>query len=454
MSYSQIKPYYMVFKATPTSRNRYYETIAGAFVHCVVMEGSPDASYAKARFFISKDDWNEVRLIEAPSEVDEQRFSGKNVGEELYRRAEGEGLAFAYVAWSRDGKTSAGPISTESSFSPALTERLRLDKKNRDSGRCLHFNGSIRCSEFINAHSIQRNRLLSEISDKGHVYVLSTDIGTFGKNKGFPVYSKKGIKNVSTFKGFCKKHDTELFAPIDNLDIEPNCKQVALYAYRSICREYFVKENTIRALETELANKSIQQVVRGFLQSIKDGNEWGFCNLKAHKAEYDSSLKEEIFEDFRYILFAFKGRPTIAFSGLMYPDYSFEGNQIQDLTDHNQGLKLMTICSGPMREGWGYLLAWHRSSSDVCDQMIDSLKSVVCRGGILCDFLFRMAISTSENLAISPKWLDALSPADRERILMKATDSFNIFQPISHNYLNEGLEGLSGWTVDYIYDRS
>jgi hypothetical protein len=418
------------------------------------LEGSAEAAYAKARFFILKDDWNEVHLIKGPSKVDEQRFSGKNIGEKLYRRAEAEGLAFAYVAWSRDGKTSADPISTESSFSPALTDRLRLNKKNRDTGRCLHFEGSTRCREFIHAHSIQRSRFLFEISDIGHVYILSTDIGTFEKNKGFPGYAKKGIKNVSTFKGFCKRHDRELFAPIDNFDLEPSYKQVALYAYRSLCREYFVKENSIRDLEAELANRSIQQVVRGLLESAKEGNEWGFRNLKAHKSKFDTSLKEESFEDFKYILFAFKGRPTIAFSGLFYPDYSFEGNQIQDLGDHSRGLKLMTICSGPMSGGWGYLLAWHRTSSDVCDQMIDSLRSAICRGGILCDFLFRMAISTSENLAISPEWLDALAPADRERILLKAMDSLNIFQPINSNYLSEGLEGISGWTVDHIYDRS
>jgi hypothetical protein len=84
--------------------------------------------------------------------------------------------------------------------------------------------------------------------------------------------------------------------------------------------------------------------------------------------------------------------------------------------------------------------------------MIDSLKSVVRNGGVLSDYLFRMAISSSENLAISPAWLDGLPPADKERILMKVTDAINIFQPINHNYLNEGLEGISGWTVDRILD--
>jgi len=454
MTCSQVKAYYLVFRVTPSPCNDYFAKVAGAFSHCVVLERSPEAAFTKARFFILKDGWEDACLAESPTEVDEKSFMGRNTGAELYNRAQKEGLALAHIAWSRDGKYSAEQLSTESSFSPALSVRLRRDKKIRDTGRCLHFDGDIRCREFVNAHSIQKSRLLSAISSRGHVYVLSADVGTLGKNKGFPEYVKKGITNISTFKGFCKRHDSELFAPIDRSDLEPNHRQVALYAYRSLCREYFVKENAIKSLKDDLANQTNEEVVRELLEDLIIGSEWGFSNLNAHKAEYDKSLRKKCYDDFRYILFTFKGRPTIGFSGLIYPDYTFCGDLIQDLADHSQHLRLMTICSAPIRDGWGFLLAWHRSSADVCDRMIDSLKSVVRRGGTLCDYLFRMAISSSENLAISPEWLDGLSPADKERVLMKATDSCNIFQPISQNYLNEELEGISGWKVERVLDRS
>jgi hypothetical protein len=451
---SLIKAFYLVFRVTPSPCNQYYGTVAGAFTHCIILERSPEAALTKAKFFILKDGWEDVRLTGAPSEVDEKSFLGKDTGEELYCRARKDGLAFAYVAWSSDGKSSAERLLTETFFSPALQERIRRDRKIRDTGRCLHFEGDIRCREYINAHSIQKSGLLSAISCNGHVYVLSADVGTLGKNKGFPGYVKKGIKHVSTFKGFCKSHDSELFAPIDRSDLEPSYKQVALYAYRSLCREYFVKENAIKALRDDLDDQSRQKVVRELLEGLVVGNEWGFSNLNVHKAKYEDSFRNECYDDFRYILFTFKGRPTIAFSSLIYPDYTFCGDQIQDLADHSQLLRLMTLCSAPMKEGWGFLLAWHRSSSDVCDRMIDSLKSVVRHGGVLSDYLFRMAISSSENLAISPAWLDGLPSADKEEILMKVTDAINIFQPINHNYLNEGLEGISGWTVDRILDGS
>jgi hypothetical protein len=195
---SLIKAFYLAFRVTPSPGNQYYATVADAFTHYIILERLPEAALTKGRFLVLKDGWEDACLSDAPSEVGEKNFLGKETGEELYYRARKDGLVFAYVAWSRDGKSSAERLLTESSFSPALQERLRRDRKIRDTGRCLHFEGDIRCREYINAHSIQKSGLLSAISRNGHVYVLSVDVGTLGKNKGFPGYVKKGIKNVST----------------------------------------------------------------------------------------------------------------------------------------------------------------------------------------------------------------------------------------------------------------
>ena len=155
---------------------------------------------------------------------------------------------------SRDGKTTAGPIPIKSSYEFPLSYHIKIQKHLTKRGRCLHYENGIRCNEIIKAHSIQRNRLLSAIADNGHVYKISANIASMKKNKGRLTYEKCGINKVSTFLGFCKRHDNELFEPIDNFPLIPTDQQVLLYSYRSLCRELFVKENALELINKHLEN--------------------------------------------------------------------------------------------------------------------------------------------------------------------------------------------------------
>jgi hypothetical protein len=53
---------------------------------------------------------------------------------------------------------------------------------------------------------------------------------------------KIGINKATTFYGFCQHHDNKLFELIDNYPLKPDKQQMALYAYRCLCREYFFKK--------------------------------------------------------------------------------------------------------------------------------------------------------------------------------------------------------------------
>ena len=104
---SLIKASYLVFRVTPSPGNQYYATVADAFTHYIILERLPEAALTKGRFLVLKDGWEDACLSDAPSGVGEKNFLGKETGEELYYRARKDGLVFAYVAWSRDGKSSA-----------------------------------------------------------------------------------------------------------------------------------------------------------------------------------------------------------------------------------------------------------------------------------------------------------------------------------------------------------
>jgi hypothetical protein len=126
---------------------------------------------------------------------------------------------------------------------------------------------------------------LSAIAQHGLVYKISSDIGSLKKNKGRLIYKKYGINKVSTFFGFCQKHDNELFKPIDNDVLIPTDQQILLYSYRSLCRELFVSENALELVQNQLENGVNQDAIKKMLSGYVIGKSFGLKNLNSHKLE-------------------------------------------------------------------------------------------------------------------------------------------------------------------------
>ena len=318
-----MKIYFMKFRVIPNKANEYFDQVKGAIAHCWTMDNDPKSARAKAVFNILKGDWEITNLESPPIEVVEEQFTDRELGIEQYHKAKKEGIAIYYVAWSRDGKTATGPIAVKPSRKFILSEFINDHKRLSQKGRCLHFDRGVQCNEIIRAHSIQKSRSLAAIAENGHVYGIAYGVGSLKKNKGRFVYDKVGINKVSTFLGFCKRHDSELFECIDKFPLIPTAHQVFLYSYRSLCRELFVLENALELaknqLEQGVQNRASNMMFSGFVHAKK----FGLKNLERQKEYYDNSLKMNSYTDIRYVLFISKKEPTLAFSGLIYPDFDF-----------------------------------------------------------------------------------------------------------------------------------
>jgi hypothetical protein len=379
--------------------------------------------------------------------VTKDDFINADIGLKHFNTAQDEGVSIVYIAVSKDGKTEKGPIELGLSYKYDIADYVNQIKLNKNKGRCLHYYCGDRCNEIISAHSIQKNQSLDSIAETGHVYTLSKDIGSLKRNQGKLKYVKRGVNQVSTFLGFCGRHDNELFEAIDDFVLSPTDQQVFLYAYRSLCRELFVKENTISLIGKQL-NNNVSNTVRDFLRKFKKGTEFGLNNLKRHKTEYDNSLRNKLYQDIRYVLFITHEKPFIAFSGLLYPQYDFLGRQLQDLANHNENLDLITFCTAPADSGCGVLFSWHNSSSSSCVEFMKSLATMMHDKANLGDLIFRLIVSNCENLAFSPNWWESLSTNDREQVESSASSTANIFSSMNAKYLMEGLEGIVQWKFD------
>lgn len=92
----------------------------------------------------------------------------------------------------------------------------------------------------ISSHSISEKRVLKKIAVDNHVYYYSPKMD----------FQEVGTKKVSVFSGFCNKHDSILFDPIDNYDyVVGNKEQEFLFFYRAYCKSYKSKFALVNSYE-------------------------------------------------------------------------------------------------------------------------------------------------------------------------------------------------------------
>lgn len=131
------------------------------------------------------------------------------------------------------------------------------------SEECMHPDaGPETCSgTAIRSHTVSRQSALNRIAENGHVMVLRP--GSDDDADPAIRAHRVGVSSASTFTGFCATHDHSLFEPIDKADLVPTPEQAFLLAYRSLCRDAFMRRG--------LLNKTKE--IRDTLDP--DGKIWG-----------------------------------------------------------------------------------------------------------------------------------------------------------------------------------
>ena len=329
-------------------------------------------------------------------------------------------------------------------------EYLNQSKRQEERGRCLHFSDGVRCNEIISAHSIQKSGQLATIAEDGHVYRMSAGLSTLRRTGGLPHPEKIGVRRASTFFGFCKYHDNALFGPIDKKPLRPDKSQIALYAYRCLCRELFVKENAVATLNWMKEHPDVDHKKMKFLQASLKGQKLGLDGLLHHKKHYDEAIQNGRHEEFEFTYFMSTSRCSLQLSGLLYPDFDFLGRHLQNLSDWSSPLAMITFFTAPTDEGWAFGFGWHKSSSQSCIPFIQSLRACVAGGAKFHDVLLRFSFSTCENHAFRISWWDTVAESDKQAVIARMILMIHPGIPIPSNYLVEGLEGIADWEFKYV----
>ncbi len=404
-----------------------------------------------AKFFINKSEFNIQKVLQVPIIVNKEDFDNKDIELKMFHHANEYNIAFYYIAIAINQNIPQKEVQLQPSYKSNLSDTIAIQKELSNQGRCLHYQANNQCNEIIKAHSLQKKGILQKIARKGKIYSLSSSLGNITKNNGKITLKETGINKFSIFKGFCKKHDNELFSPIDNYDLDiNNSEQFFLYSYRALSKEVFHKQNALNLYKQELEKRRDSQVLSSFISNNLKGIKIGYNSLIHHKNIYDNILNTKNYTDIRYISFNSTQPLSLAFSSVLYPQYDFFGNLLQDLSNNTIKFDLFSFSSAPTKEGWSFIFSWHKSSDKSCFKFIKSIQGMLYQGHNLNDILFRFVIKSCENIAFSPIFWELLTPIEQDEVSNVITSINNPFTDTIDDYLQKDLTGISKWVFSKV----
>jgi hypothetical protein len=260
-----------------------------------------------------------------------------------------------------------------------------------------------------------------------------------------------GINEASTFTGFCKYHDNILFKPIESNDFKDNKEHAFLLGYRAICKELFLKKSQLELTETSFNKRGAilkaeeQAVMREYIMGIQCGLK-SFNNIKVY---YDKLLVEKTFDDYHYITIRIKDFPQFLCSGAIFPEYDFDGNQLQDFNTLNIIPDIITFSIIKTNRGGAIIFSWIGEST-INNQFIASLLkfSDKDKPDAICRFTFEFF----ENTYFSPLWWDKLSIDVKEDIFIRQQRGilFGDYEERPNDCLQNNMIKYVQWTVSSI----
>lgn len=219
----------------------------------------------------------------------------------------------------------------------------------------------------INSHILQKNGILNCISEENHVRLLSHDF--FKDNLVF--FKRVGVNEAFTFKGFCSEHDSEIFKPIENneIDFEDYNNQL-LFAYRTILNELVKKNINIEWRKRQSSDDILKNIID--IDILREANEQE--RLGIEDIQY---VLNKINEDFKGTSkqFVFKVRYVSSNNVCLASHFTFESvrTRSENISKTGKDLERLTnifVSYFPLEGENVFMIGYLKECEDRCGKFV------------------------------------------------------------------------------------
>lgn len=286
-------------------------------------------------------------------------------------------------------------------------------KKSFSTKTCLaDETGLGECSgKIISAHTVSVGAALNHIAEDRHVLGYKLGFKELNESNGLVLPQKLGIRQASTFFGFCAKHDKELFSCVENEEFKGRLDQCCTLAFRVAAKEYYTKKSSqvlpdILRDADKGKSSATQKALQKFIKMQAAGTDAGLRDIKSHYDELAQILVEEKFNQVKSVIFEFDDAVPVMFAGGFAPSEDFDGNALQDLRDVDQVAQDLFMSAVGTSSGSSIVLSWLDKDDDIVGRYVNSL--VGKYEDNICSALVQIAVRSFENIYFRPSWYESL----------------------------------------------
>jgi SEC-C motif len=308
------------------------------------------------------------------------------------------------------------------------------------------------CGDIINAHTVSKSANLKKISRDGHVYAFLPTFEKLNKHNGVAPAELVGINKASTFTGFCAFHDKEIFSLIEDQEFIASKEQCFLLAYRALAREIFAKKNVSNLLPffkklDQGRISDVQQEIQMVADAFSQGTLAGMNTIESYKNKFDDILNNNDFADVKACIINFRNMPNVLCSGGIFPEYDFQGNRLQDLSDLGSTPDFLTFSTIATTNGGAVVFCWINDSGKEgnSEKLVNSLKKL--DGNDLTNSLIRLFFEHCENIFIAPLWWESLEEDQKQSLTNRLLISGSVAHERSPSCLCDDGFKFDNWTA-------
>lgn len=278
---------------------------------------------------------------------------------------------------------------------------------------CAHPEADLDCTKISNAHTIQRRGGLSAIEENGHVGYLELRDGVLATK---PV----GLWSASTFTGFCNKHDTAMFAPIETGKPLLNNETLFLFAYRALAYARFMKTNAfhnvsiLRDLDAGCSFDAQVLYQQHQIMPMLTGIQWTLTELNALQAGYALAYRTGDYAGFQAMAWMFDEPLPIAYAGAFHPEQDIHGTPLQRLAQGAEPQEIMNLCLTPWYGGTLFTLGWMGAAEGPCGRYAAAFAALA--DSAKANTAMHAGFAELSNLFFRQSWWDALPAASRDAL--------------------------------------
>lgn len=265
----------------------------------------------------------------------------------------------------------------------------------------------------ISSHSLQKSGALKSIAERGHVLSIQP---TFRPGQVDWDFKKIGHSKASTFPGYCKKHDSELFAEIEDKYSKFGDRTAALLTLRGISREYFTKMAQIRLWkENEVQRPFTKQLGKSGYEEMIQNAETARLELEKAKSVVDNAIASNDYSNLRYTYVLHQAPLPFAFTGAFNPEYTTDGISVLPPADEEWG-SIFAFCGSLGDNSVSLLSTVKGFGKGECGVFLDSVTDAHKSDP---NFWLNLGTEYIENIFFLPSWVEKLTEIEKFSMISK-----------------------------------